>query len=224
MEKLDKLAVKSGLAILQMMELAGWHMAALFKILGVKKSADIVIACGKGNNGGDGLAAARHLANQGWSRLRLLLASADLNESAGRQLRLLKRMKLPVLLFTDNERKSQKLIKEAGVIIDALLGYHLRGNPKKPYNQIIAQLNQARAKVMAYDLPSGMDAAGRCLEPCVKADYTLTLALPKQAFKTKKGRRQSGQIYVADIGIPAFLYNRIRQASRPNFRQGLIKL
>ncbi len=221
---LDDLAVKSGLEIRQMMEIAGFQMAVLFKILSIPRSAKTTIVCGRGNNGGDGLSAARFLLNEGW-KVNVILADTKLNEDAKHHFSLLKKMNIPAFYFERKPKEAMKLIKESKIIIDALFGYNIHGNPKKPYNRIIDLVNQSDATIIAYDLPSGLDATqGECSEPCIQADYTLALAIPKISHTTKSGRKKSGQIYVADIGIPEFLYDKIAKNSRPDFNGSLIKL
>jgi hydroxyethylthiazole kinase-like uncharacterized protein yjeF len=223
-ESLDREAVENGLEIRQMMELAGLQMLNLFGVLKIPHSALVVVLCGKGNNGGDGLAAARFLVNEGWE-VNVILAEAALNENASHHLKLLKKMKVPALVFSENPAKAEEWIQRAAILVDALLGYHIKGNPKKPYDRMIKLVNEVNAKVIAYDLPSGLEATnGHCSTPCVQADYTLTLAIPKKAYKTPSGKIQSGQTYVADIGIPEFLYDKILKKSRPDFKGKLIKL
>ncbi|MBI4050310.1 MAG: hypothetical protein HY398_02575 [Candidatus Doudnabacteria bacterium] len=188
MERLDELAVKNGLSVLQMMELAGWHMVSLFELLKIPKKTKIVVVCGKGNKGGDGLSAARHLTNHGY--------------------------------------RVSVMPREAGVIIDALIGYHLNGAPRGKFREAIEWINNCGKKVVAYDLPSGVDATtGKYFAPCIRAFATLTLALPKRAFLKKEARKKSGRVFLADIGIPEFLYDKIRNSSRPDFTQpGLLEI
>jgi len=245
MERLDALAVENGLAIMQMMELAGWRMAQLFALLKIPKSAHVAILCGKGNNGGDGLSAARFLLNDG-RNISVILAETGLRADAAHHARLLKKMGVPILPFkketaraeifkehsdyenpsaVPEEAAAERFITEADVIVDALLGYHLSGNPRRPYDRIIDLVNAASGTVISYDLPSGIDGTtGDCFEPCVRADVTLTLALPKKAFRTRRGKEKAGRTYIGDIGIPAFLYNAIKKDSRPHFADGLCAL
>lgn len=222
-ELLDRLAIKNGLQVRQMMELAGFQMLNLFGILKIDRLALITIVCGKGNNGGDGLCAARFLANNGW-KVEIVLATSDLNEDGNHQFLLLKKMGVPVVIFNKNPRKAGKMIDNADIIVDALLGYHISGNPRIPYNEIIHLINRSEAKVLAYDLPSGLSANGNFFEPHIRADYTLTLAVPKTAFKDPIARAESGKVYVADIGIPSFLYDKIQKNSRPDFCGGIMML
>lgn len=217
-EKLDDLAIKSGLEIRQMMELAGWNILAVMNQLRIPKDAKIVVVCGKGNKGGDGLSAARHLINHGWE-VSIVLLSNELAPDPEHHLNLLKKMNVSVVNYSKEE--STSAINSSDVIVDALIGYHLKGVPRGDYAEIIRVINKAGKKVIAYDIPTGIDATtGECFGPCIKADATLTLALPKKAFENEAAKKNSGQIFLADIGIPATLYDQIYKKSRPDFKAG----
>lgn len=221
MEKLDILAVKNGLEIRQMMELAGHHMIEVFQRLKINKNKKITIVCGTGNKGGDGLSAARHLYNYGYKKMSIILVSSKIKNDSKHHLNLLKKMKIPIYIYT---KKANALIKKSDILIDSLIGYHLDGPPRGKFEELIEVINEAKKKIISYDLPSGMSAEGQCLGICIKAYATLTLALPKKIFKIKQGKKMSGKIFLADIGIPAFLYDKIKKNSRPKFKDGLIKI
>ena len=219
MEKLDILAMKSGLEIRQMMELAGWHMVSVFHELSIPKNKKIVVVCGTGNKAGDGLTAARHLLNHGYL-VTVILISHRLKADPKHQLSLLLKMKMPILLYSSNKKKAVAIIKKADVIIDALIGYNLHGSPRGSFGELIVRINESKAKVISYDLTSGMDpTTGECHNPCINASATLTLALPKRGFTTKEGKQVSGIIFLGDIGIPAFLYDKIKKGIRPQFEK-----
>lgn len=231
MERLDELAVENGLEIRQMMELAGWHILGVFRELKIPTGARVVIAVGKGNKGGDGLAAARHLANYGFS-VSVILSAHDIKPDPAHHAALLKQMGVPMILFQKDRDQSQRLIRQADVIIDALIGYHLQGEPRGDMADIIRTIRDREpiagksALVIAYDLPSGMNATtGDVGDTRIEAQATLTLAMPKKCFKNPSARALAGDIFLADIGIPAFLYNLVRQGSRPDFgASGLIAI
>lgn len=225
MEQLDNLVVSNGLEIRQMMELAGWHIIFLFQELKITKDKKVLIVCGKGNKGGDGLSAARHLINYGYD-VDIILVSGEIKEDSQHHLDLLEKMNVPFFIFNEDKDKAQNLVSKSDIIIDALLGYHLDGAPRDNFAVLINLINSAGKHVIAYDLPSGMNATtGECLEPCVAANTTLTLALPKKCFQVEQGQKNSGDIFLADIGIPSFLYDKISKNSRPNFREnGIIKI
>ena len=219
-EKLDGLAVENGLEIRQMMELAGWHILSVFSEQKISKTAKVVVVCGKGNKGGDGLSATRHLINHGW-KVEVVLMSKELAPNAQHKFNLLRKMKAAAINYSDYREKAERAIKSSDIIIDALIGYHLKGTPRGDYAEIIKIVNSSGKRVIAYDIPTGIDATtGECHDPCIKATATLTLALPKAAFKSKEAKKDSGQIFLADIGIPSFIYNQIYPNSRPEFETG----
>ncbi|MDA2936110.1 NAD(P)H-hydrate epimerase [Patescibacteria group bacterium AH-259-L05] len=227
MAKLDDLAIKNGLEIRQMMELAGWQMLNLFRHGKIPKKSKIMIVCGKGNQAGDGLCAGRHLANSGY-KVNFVLVSKNMSPDSVHHLQLIKKMKLSLIYYPNNKAKAKKLIQNSDIIIDALIGYNLSGAPRKDFKELVEFINQSKGKIISYDIPTGIDStAGECFSPCIKAWITLSLALPKQAFRRKQARKACGKIFVADIGIPSFIYNKIAVHSRPSFeryKNGLVPL
>lgn len=213
-EALDRIAVERGLPVRQMMELAGFHMVSVFEREKIPKNSTVAIVCGKGNKGGDGLSAARHLYNYGWKNISIILADADLKPDPAHHLALVEKMNLPVLMHAGAAKEA---ITGADVIVDALIGYHISGVPRGAFAELIEAIHESSARTISYDLPSGADpSTGEC-ELCVNADATLSLAVPKKLFETEAGKRLSGTIYVADIGIPSVFYNAVRPSSRPDF-------
>lgn len=227
MEKLDELAIRGGLEISQMMELAGWHMTSLFRKMKIPRRSKIVIVVGRGNKGGDGLSAARHLSNNGWN-VSVILMSYQISKDAKHHLNLIKKMGIPVNLYSKNKTLAHNIIKKSDILIDSLIGYHLNGAPRGLFKEIIEYINNSGKRIIAYDLPSGLNpTSGKCLVPCIRAHVTLALALPKRAFKAKSSKKWFGSVFIADIGIPKCLYDKIYPNSRPRFEQsgdGLILL
>ena len=227
MEKLDFLAVEAGLQIRQMMELAGYHMVALFAKQEISTDVSVVVVCGRGNKGGDGLSASRHLFNNGYQNISIILEStAYLKPDSIHHLKLLKGMDIPILVYSENRKESELKIAKADVLVESLIGYHLDGAPREDFADLISHINDANGRVISYDIPSGVDADnGNCEGVCIDAGTTLTLALPKKLFETQEGKRRSGLVYLADIGIPSFLYDKIDVGSRPAFNgDGIISL
>ncbi len=225
MEELDFLAVEEGLQIRQMMELAGYHMVALFVAQKISIDSHITVVCGRGNKGGDGLSASRHLFNNGYQNISIILESSNhLKADSVHHLELLKKMNIPIFIYADSKEESERKIAQADVLIESLIGYHLDGAPSDRFADLISRINDAKGRVISYDLPSGVDVnSGNCEGVCVDSYATLMLALPKKLLETEEGKKHSGIVYLADIGIPSFLYDRIEQGSRPAFAgRGLI--
>ncbi len=218
MAKIDELAVENGLQIRQMMELAGWHMVKVFDALEIDTSQTVTVLSGKGNKGGDGLSAARHLINHGW-QVRVVLASREIKEDSQHHLELLRKMEVPVFDYEEDRQEAINTIQAADILIDALIGYNLNGAPRGVFEELVNLAGLARGEVIAYDIPTGMDATtGDTYNPYITAKATLTLALPKSAFEDETGRDIAGNIFLGDIGIPALIYDQIESGARPDFR------
>ena len=102
------------------------------------------------------------------------------------------------------------MLPDADLIVDALLGFGLSGPPSGPAARLITAANAHPAPVLAVDLPSGLDArTGDPYDPCIRADATLTLALPKTGLLAPAARPVIGELAVADIGIPPEVYARV---------------
>jgi len=197
MAKVDKLAMtKYNIKVEQMMENAGRNLARF--ISNNLKPKKIIVFFGKGNNGGGGLVGARHLAIYGFN-VQIISASKKVNENVRHQLKILRSMGI-------KPQKSFKA-KKGDVIIDALLGYNIKGSPRLRYRNLINAINFMKKqglKVVSLDIPSGIDPnKGIIHEAYVKADYTLTLALPKKGLKELKN------VYLVNIGIPNKVYSHL---------------
>ncbi|MGE0479590.1 MAG: NAD(P)H-hydrate epimerase [Phycisphaerae bacterium] len=172
--------------------------------------ARIVIACGPGNNGGDGFAAARHLHNAGARVLvALAVAPTQVRGDAATNLHILERMGIePVAAYEPaGFERVVSATQSADVVVDALLGSGARGAPRGVIAALIEVLNAApRAGRIAVDIPSGLDAdTGAVAQPCFVADATVTFVAAKVGFSTPAARTVLGRVLVADIGIPRAL-------------------
>ncbi|MCS7032794.1 MAG: NAD(P)H-hydrate epimerase, partial [Phycisphaerae bacterium] len=162
----------------------------------------VVIACGGGNNGGDGLAAARHLHNRGYAVVIIECWEGDLRGDAATNFDIVSAMKLPAVAAHD----AQDLLQagSAALIIDALFGTGLKRPIEGDAAQLIARINSSRLPVLAVDVPSGLDCdTGLPMGPaCVRAAATVTFVAEKQGFANPVARRFTGEVIVADIGAP----------------------
>ena len=222
MAEFDRSAIEEfGIDELVLMENAGLAVANVARrLLGgdVTGKRDGVLV-GKGNNGGDGLVAARHLQNWG-AQVRPVLAGerADLKALPAKQLEIVEKMgALPV--------GPEAGLREAHLVVDALLGYNLKGNPTEPLAELIRSANASKAKILAVDIPSGLDATtGDPGEPCIIADTTVTLGLPKAGFLGPRARKHVGRLYLADISFPTLLYARYTQKADLFGRDSLVTI
>ncbi len=158
----------------------------------------VVVAAGPGSNGAGGLVAARHLASRGIEVAVLLSRDPDeLGPVAAHGFDVAQRMGLAWV----------SEIGEADLLVDALVGYGLRGAPVGRAAELIRQLNSDQAPVLSLDTPSGLDVTtGVALDPCVRADATMALALPKVGLLDAA---ETGDLYLADISIPPSVFERI---------------
>ncbi|HET8631423.1 MAG TPA: NAD(P)H-hydrate epimerase [Thermomicrobiales bacterium] len=214
MVEVDRLMVAEyGIALLQMMENAGRGVAAVARALlgGSAAGRRVVVLAGKGNNGGGGLAAARHLANAGAAvAVALSAAPAALGAVPARQRRTLARMGVPGSEREATADALPALLARADLVVDALIGYRLRGAPRAPVAAFIRAANAAPAPRLALDLPSGLDGdRGIPADPTVRADATVTLAWPKAGLLAPAARPVVGRLYLVDIGVPAGVYRAV---------------
>jgi ADP-dependent NAD(P)H-hydrate dehydratase / NAD(P)H-hydrate epimerase len=171
-----------------LMEAAGWELARHCR-------GRTAVLCGTGNNGGDGLAAARHLHR--WGRLYAVacIDRSRLKGPAAREAEVLERLGLTI--------ESEPRLVGAEVILDALLGTGLSRAPGGRYADWIRAANDSGVEIVSADLPSGLDAdSGRAYDPCIRAQVTVTLGFPKVGLQQADGPVYSGHLEIADIGIP----------------------
>lgn len=174
------------------MEAAGWQVARFC-------SGRTAVVCGIGNNAGDGLAAARHLHR--WGRLHSVscVDSGRLRGSAARERDALSKLGLDI---SDELR-----LDGAQVVVDALFGTGLSRAPAGKFAAWIEGINGSGARVIAVDLPSGLDAdTGVAYAPSVRAHTTVTLGLAKPGLLKGDGPVRAGAVWVADIGVPFEAY------------------
>lgn len=216
MAKCDQQTIESGYPEILLMEAAAYGTASLavkifenefdFKD---KSELKLSVLVGKGNNGGDGLAAARILKNWGYQP-EIILSSAgeDLKgvNSKNYELALLNGVK--DYHFNDlKEKDFLELLKNSDLIIDALLGTGIKGELRGTIKKIITQINhklEPKPLTLAVDIPSGIIGEnGRVAGEALKADYTATMAAYKRGLLLYPGRDYCGQIKVVNIGIQA---------------------
>jgi NAD(P)H-hydrate epimerase len=202
MREVDRIAMTDfGLGILQMMENAGRNLALnVMEMVG--NAGGVTVLAGAGGNGGGGLCCGRHLHNRGF-KVHLVLdrGAAALGGAASTQLRILQAAGLQPAP-TD---EAEEAIRGADLVVDALIGYSLRGAPRGRAAALIELCNRRASRILSLDVPSGLNATtGEALGAVVQAERTLTLALPKTGL-----RGLPGDLYLADIGIPPGVYGQI---------------
>lgn len=206
---LDAAAVEElGISSLVLMENAARGLfEALFDIWGRGDSSprQILIVCGPGNNGGDGLALQRQLLARGCEATALLLSAGKrLSDDTQANCDILTRGGTPPVHCEPDQLLSMLSdMQSQDVIVDCLLGTGVRGAPASPFAGIIEAINDADAGVISADVPSGLDCqSGTAVGACIRADQTVSFVGLKTGFLTSAAQQWLGDVRVAPIGLP----------------------
>ena len=192
---------KFGISTLLLMENAGAGVAREV-LKSYKPGMKVAVICGKGNNGGDGLVAARHLMSQKIKPdVFLACGFSQVENEARANLDILLKLKAKITRLRESDLKNIKISKY-DLIVDALLGLGLSGQVSGIYADLIQLINSSGAYIISVDVPSGLDATtGKVLGSCVKADKTVTFVAQKRGMSAGDGPKYCGKIIVADLGI-----------------------
>ena len=226
MREIDRRTIEEfGVPSYELMEKAGQAVAEETAKLAGPAPKKILILAGKGNNGGDGLVAARHLFQKGYS-VQILLFSEGKKLKRDPARNFVENAKLGIPTRVVGEHFDWDMfvgarlprpvqggeippLQDWDVVIDALFGVGLDKPLGEPYRGLIEMLNREKKKVVSADIPSGLHAdTGEILGVCVNATVTVTLGLPKKGFYEREGPSVTGRIVVADIGFPQELISR----------------
>jgi NAD(P)H-hydrate epimerase len=205
---LDRRAIQDfGLPGVVLMENAGRGAADVLLRLGVR--GRVLVCCGKGNNGGDGYVIARHLDNHhAPGRVLLFARPEELTGDAAVHYQVIARSGLDIGVNAGavDEAALAAELAAAEWVVDALFGTGLTGPVRAPLDRVIAAINGGKARVLAVDIPSGLDAdTGQPLGPCVRAEHTVTFAALKKGFAVPAAQAWLGQVHLVDIGLPRVL-------------------
>ena len=211
MREVDRLTIERGIPGIVLMENAAHRVVeAMAKRFGPLAAERIVVLCGKGNNGGDGMAIARQL----FTRVRpaalhvvLFAAPEDLKGDAAANLRMLEFCGCAV------ERQIPAAARNATLVVDALLGTGIAGPAAGRMLDAIREINRGfpLSKVVAVDIPSGMPSdSGETAGECARADFTVTFTAPKPAHALPPNCDRIGELVVGPIGSPESLYEGAR--------------
>jgi hydroxyethylthiazole kinase-like uncharacterized protein yjeF len=222
MAKIDRVTIEEfRVDVSLLMENAGLAVAALTRLMLGGNVAGRRVAClaGKGNNGGDGLVAVRHLHNWGAEIVVVLGGEKEsLRDSPARQMEMLEKMGIQADGPAADFRKPE-------LIVDALLGYNANGNPREPVAGLIRRANSSGVPTLAVDLPSGLDATtGKPGDPCIAARATVTFGLPKTGFLEPESQSLVGELYLADLSVPREVYRRFGQDAGLFGKETLVRI
>jgi hydroxyethylthiazole kinase-like uncharacterized protein yjeF len=200
---LDRESQSRGITGDDLMEEAGRAVARMaVDLAGGVYGRRAVVVCGKGNNGGDGLVAARHLDRWGMGAIAILMS--DPGELSGPAARNFRRLSEAGGRWTRYRPEAlAREVERSDVAVDALFGTGFRGRPEGDHLKAIQVLNEALAMVVAVDIPSGVEGAtGTVHEDAVWADVTVTMGATKPGLVFFPGAEHAGVVEVADIGFP----------------------
>ena len=208
MRNIDRRAIEEvGIPDLVLMENAGGQAAET--VLERYPDVDpegILVLCGKGNNGGDGLVLARHLIGRGLNpRIILLFKRAEYRGNSDHQLKILEKSgaKFTEIPTPGAWEEFRRELPEFEVIVDAVLGTGLVKPVEGFLERVFIDLNATSAEIVSIDIPSGLSGnSSEILGPAVQADATIVLACPKIPHIFPPAEELVGEVYVADIGIP----------------------
>ena len=217
MRRVEEECARLGLPSSVLMENAGEAVAKEVKrILGAIDRQHILILIGPGNNGGDGLVAARHLHDWGAEVSLYLLTQRPPDDP---NLKLVQERGIACIEASQDEKRNKldKLLTSAGAVIDALFGTGKSRPLRGTFAEVLGRVTGAKKKqkallIIALDLPSGLNAdTGSVDAACLYASNTITLGFPKPGLFNSPGAARAGEITVADIGIPAHLADKITE-------------
>jgi NAD(P)H-hydrate epimerase len=215
MTGIDRRAQALGMPGERLMEHAGTAVAAAVRALAVDQDrwsdAPVLILCGPGNNGGDGLVAARHLARAG-ARVVAALVASEARPSTADARRNWDRLAGEANVERVHAPTARDVamlgsaVARYGVVVDALLGTGVKGPLRDPIRaavELVRRARQAGVPVVAVDTPTAVDlSSGDPSDPVVQADLTVTFHRPKTGLLTRRGAAHAGRVLVAPIGIP----------------------
>lgn len=208
--QVDRRAVEEfGISVLMLMENAGREVAQVARSYTMEGSSVLILA-GAGNNGGDGLVAARHLANHG-HRVTILLTVDEhkFTGAAQTQLQIIRKMGIPLAILPRQKEAFTQWLEHSDVgdaVVDAIFGTGLNRPLDGSIQELIAAVNQSNRRVISVDIPSGLECdTGQALGGAVRATHTVSFCGMKIGFEAADAISYLGQLSIGDIGAPQSL-------------------
>jgi NAD(P)H-hydrate epimerase len=219
MRDIDNQAIEGlGIPSLVLMENAGVGLVEEVEARSSEGRLKVSILCGPGNNGGDGMVAARHLHDRGHEVVVFLaVPRAAFSGDAKVQLRSLTRMEVPVTVLSSDAsfEKAAARFEYSDVAIDALFGTGLTRAVEGSFARCVSVINRCPGLVVAADIPSGLSGlSGLPMGEVVSADVTITFGHPKTGLMLYPGAALCGEVVVAEIGIPASVSGEVGAVGR----------
>ncbi|MBQ7541821.1 MAG: NAD(P)H-hydrate dehydratase [Clostridia bacterium] len=200
MRRAEQAAADGGMAFLRLMENAGSACAAEIRTH-LRPGRKTVILCGKGKNGGDGFVIARKLAEAGFSAVVLLVYGKPTDEDALYMFGKLSGTTVHVFDLTQNDAP-RRLIGEADILVDAIFGIGFHGEADETLSALFREINDAKGKVFAVDLPSGLECdSAEVRGETIRADYTLAISAGKPCHVLLPAAKRCGTVVPVRIGV-----------------------
>ncbi len=216
MKQVEQFAAKYGLSYQRMMENAG--SACARNILNnidseSGRKQNIVVVCGKGNNGGDGFVIARKFAENGFNVSVILASGYPQSQEAIYMYKMVIDLSIPTIWYDADKLKTLQTLKNADVIVDAVFGFGFYGNISEELKSLFAEMNSSGAVKFAVDVPSGVYCdSGFKDECCFVADYTIAISALKPCHIVHPASDCCGDIIIANIGISADSYTFVKNS------------
>lgn len=211
MKLVEQDATRYGLSYKIMMENAGTACARNIRNEIEKENGftakNVVVVCGKGNNGGDGFVVARKLRESGYNVCVILASGYPASSEATYMYKLVIDQGIKTLWFDGDKKTVLNTLKNADIIVDAIFGFSFYGMLDTDMKDLLTEMNAAKGTKFAVDVPSGVYCDnGGCADCCFEADFTIAISALKPAHIIEPAASCCGDIIIANIGIPEASY------------------
>lgn len=206
MKTVEAYAAKYGLTYNRMMENAGSACARNIRNIiekeGIRKR-NIVVICGKGNNGGDGFVIARKFTECGYNVCVIMASGYPVSDESAYMFKMVQDLSVPTIWYEADKDKAIVTIKNAEVIVDAVFGFSFYGNLPDSIRELFIEINSSESLKFSVDLPSGVYCdSGNMDKNAFMADYTIAISSLKPCHIIEPSSGRCGNIIIANIGIP----------------------
>ena len=216
MKQVEQYTAKYGLSYQRMMENAGAACARNIRNIVENESVsrrNVVVVCGKGNNGGDGFVVARKLAENGYNVSVILSCGYPDSPEATYMYKLVIDSSISTIWYDADRLKAIQTVKNADIVVDAVFGFSFYGNISEDLKLLITEMTNSKGLKFAIDVPSGVYCDSGYNDPgCFKADYTIAISALKPAHIIHPATDCCGDIIIANIGIPEDSYNLVKDS------------
>lgn len=216
MKQVEQYTAKYGLSYQRMMENAGAACTRNIRNVIEKdgfKRRNVVIVCGKGNNGGDGFVIARKLCENGYNVCIVIAAGYPTSQEAIYMYKMTVDLSIPTVWYDADKVKAVQTVKCADVIVDAVFGFSFYGKLSDELSELFFEMTNANGIKFSVDVPSGVYCdSGLAAEGCFVSDYTIAVSALKPAHVIRPASDCCGDIIIANIGIPEESYNFVKSS------------